>query len=303
MTIQTTAFHASTSGQHLVVFGAIHGNEYCGVEAIHQAIDAFQQGIITLKRGKITFVPIANPKAYAQKQRFIDRNLNRHFYPPEQCTTYEDTLTPILCSLLDEADALLDIHSYQSEGGAFCFLGTSSQAEIDYARALGVPHYISGWADAFNNPQATQEQRNASIGTTDYTRNTSRKGIAVTLECGNHDNADNVRIGYHAIMRALQHLDMAEISRNMLPKVDTSHQQCITMQQIYYKERSGQLSKAWTHLEAVQKGEVIAQYDDDGTHITAPEDGVIVLPKTSTDHGIGSEWFYFGIKTDFPKAP
>ncbi|MFM7851442.1 MAG: succinylglutamate desuccinylase/aspartoacylase family protein, partial [Flammeovirgaceae bacterium] len=95
--IEQTTFHSLEKGKHLVVLGAVHGNEKCGTLAIRQAVSKFQTGEWQLQCGKVTFVPICNPEAYAQNKRFYQRNLNRHFYPKPIHIDYEDKIDPILC--------------------------------------------------------------------------------------------------------------------------------------------------------------------------------------------------------------
>jgi predicted deacylase len=297
-TIQQTTFHSLNHGQHMVVLGAVHGNEPCGAAAIRMVIDHFTTGKWQLTRGKVTFVPICNPLAYIQGTRFVERNLNRHFYPKPLRVEYEDAIDPILCALLDEADILLDIHSYQSQGGPFCFLGTTSQAEIDYCRALHVPLYVYGWADAFSSEGATREQRLAGLGTTDFVRANRKRGIATTLECGHHDNPANVDVAIMAIARALHHAGMLEM-QDALPPLPSISPRAIKMHSVFYKEKAGQMVRPWQHGDAVKNDEVIARYED-GTTVTAPQEGVIILPKTQTDFALGAEWFYFGVETAFP---
>ena len=187
---------------------------------------------------------------------------------------------------------MLDLHSYQSMGGAFCFLGTGSQAEIDFALAINTPYYIYGWSDAFG--KNTDIDPRLAMGTTEYSR--SKGGIAVTLECGHHHNVDAADIGYQAIVNALVHFDMIKVKNKqaaITPKM-------IKMQTVFYKEKPGHFVKEWRHCDAVQQGDTIAVYED-GSTITAPENGFLVLPKTSLDHALGSEWVYFGVETDVPK--
>jgi predicted deacylase len=294
MTIQSVTFHALEKGAHLVVFGAVHGNEKCGTVAIRRAIAELQSGALTLARGCVTFVPVCNPRAYGAGVRFTERNLNRHFYPKDKAEYYEDTLDPILCGILDDADVLLDLHSYQSEGDAFCFLGTKSQAEIDYGRALGVETYIYGWADAFSK-DATEEQRLASLGTTDYARAKANPALAVTLECGSHDDPRAPEMGYQGIVRALTHLGLIDAA---LPPIAHANQRAVRMHSVFYKAKAGAFTQPWKHGQRVKAGELIARYDD-GDTITAPEDGVLVLPKSAPDFAIGAEWCYFGVETAF----
>ena len=294
--IEQITFHSGKEGPHFVVFGAVHGNEPCGTEAIRRLVAEMEAGAHILKKGTLTLVPICNPRAHALGVRFTERNLNRHFYPKTTPTCYEDTLDAPLCGILDDADVFLDLHSYQSEGEAFCFLGTTSQQEIDYGRALAVSTYIHGWAEAFS-VNASEEQKRAALGTTDYARGKAKPALAVTLECGHHRDPLAAERGYTGILRALRFLEMAEVAT---PPFDANAQQCVRMQSVFYKEKAGRLAKPWRHAERVRAGEVLALYED-GTQITAPMDGVMVLPKTETDHALGSEWFYFGVKTPFPK--
>ncbi len=299
--IEQTTFHALERGRHLVVLGGIHGNEKCGGAAIRQVIAKFHANDWQLQCGKVTFIPVCNPQANHNNKRFHQRNLNRNFYPKPVHIDYEDKIDPILCHILNDADALLDIHSYQSDGGAFCFLGTSSPAEIAYCRALNAPLYVYGWAEAFSQ-NASKEQRLASIGTTDYVRANPKQGLAVTLECGNHHNPQNVEIAIEAIKNVLIHLglmqDLREKSEQYAPK-SAPAQIAIKMKYIYYKQKNGEMAKNWQHGQQVKLGELIAIYDD-GEQIIAPTDGFIILPKTNLDADIGSEWFYFGVETAFP---
>lgn len=298
--IEIRRFSALNSGAHLVVLGAVHGNERCGTEAIRRLSAELEAGSVRLTHGTLTLVPICNPRAYAQGVRFCERNLNRYFYPKDEPEHYEDFIDPILCRVLDEADALLDLHSYQSQGEAFCFLGTTSAEEIAFARALKVETYIHGWADAFSR-NATPEQRRASMGTTDYTRANGRGAVAVTLECGHHQHPLAAEMGYTGIRRAMAHLGMCTpyTPPAGIPDAAFAAQHAIAMRQVVYQEKPGALVQPWQHAQRVAAGEVIARYDD-GQEVRAPFDAVLVLPKTSTDHAIGSEWFYIGEETSFP---
>ena len=256
----------------------------------------------------MTFIPVANPQAYDKHLRFVERNLNRCLYPKDKPAAYEDHLDTQLCAELDNADVLLDIHSYHTNGGAFGFIGTTSQAEIDYAIALGLKHYVYGWSEAFSND--TPSNIFDSMGTTEYTRHIGdlpalsdgtiihkdKGGIAITLECGQHDNPDNAAIAYDAIIKALIHLGMI--------KSDEDHNRTeppifIQMQTVFIKEKPGRFVQDWGHCDTVQKGQIIAIYDD-GEEVRAPEDGLLVLPYARSDHSKKEEWFYFGKQTDSP---
>lgn len=285
-------FDSHKAGKHLVVLGAVHGNEKCGTVAIRRAIAEIDAGTLKLATGKVTFLPICNPRAYAQNVRFVERNLNRYLVPKAKKIHYEDFLDEQLCAALTEADVLLDLHSYESAGGPFIFLGRS-EAENEFAKSLGVSDFVYGWAEAFS--KSSDAKTDESIGTTDAVRNAG--GMGVTLECGHHANADAPEIGYQAILRAMSHLGI--ITRQFEPPQTTSR--CVKMEKVFYKQKAGQWAKPLKHYDFVAAGEVIAIYAD-GEQIVAEKDGYIVLPKASAPHEkIGAEWFYFGAETEFPK--
>ena len=66
-------FTAPVPGAHLIVTGAVHGNETCGTTAIRRVLDDIAQDRLTVVRGAVTFVPVTNPLAYERQQRQGDR--------------------------------------------------------------------------------------------------------------------------------------------------------------------------------------------------------------------------------------
>lgn len=280
--IEKFVFDSGKDGKTLAVFGAVHGNEKCGTIAIRRAINDGLKPVT----GKIIYVPICNPRAYAENIRFIQRNLNRHLYVKQTQIAYEDTLDATICGILDEADILLDLHSYESKGDAFIFLG-ESKAENDFALSLGVNDFVYGWAEAFSNSSETGTQE--SIGTTEYIR--KKGGIGITLECGHHSNQNAPEVGYQGIVNAINYLN------NQPSATNNQQRRVVKMQQVFYKNTEGKTEKAWKHYDQVKTGDVLATYDD-GSLIEAQKDGYIILPKANPK--LGGEWFYFGVAKDFP---
>ena len=64
--IETVRFTGLDRGPKLIVVGAVHGNETCGPQAILRAIDDCRAGRLSIRRGEVTFLPVANMKAYRQ---------------------------------------------------------------------------------------------------------------------------------------------------------------------------------------------------------------------------------------------
>jgi predicted deacylase len=276
-------------GPTLTVLGAVHGNERCGTEAIRRVARALDAGTVTLSRGTLVLVPVTNPRAYEENVRFIDRNLNRCLHPDYKGDgSYEDSINPVLIPLLDQTDVLLDLHSYASPGGPFIFLSSdrNDRAEKDFATALGVFDFVYGWQEAFGNAN-TELDPHYSTGTTEYAR--EKGAIAITLECGQHLNADAPDVGERSILLALQHLGMIDDAN---VAVQEKPFRCVQMKQAFCKIREGNFVKELKHYEPVSQGDVIARYRD-GEEVIAPRDGFIVLPKA--DAAVGQDWFFFGI--------
>lgn len=287
MTVKIVTYRALEPGPTLTVLGAVHGNERCGAEAIGHLIADIEKHVVTLKRGTLQLVPIVNPRAYKEGVRYVERNLNRYLYPKDEKKHYEDHLDPILCGVLDKTDALLDLHSYTSQGGPFIFLGPPHKKEIEYARSLGIPDFVYGWADAFGTRDNLESQ-----GTTEYAR--TKGALAITLECGNHHNADAADVGYRAIKRALAHFGMLDAQSGQQAQ---AKQRWVKMRTVYRREAGATLAKPWKHFDPVAKGEPMAKLAN-GEILKAPEDGFIILPKESAV--TGEDWFFFGVGTAVP---
>ncbi len=295
MTVKTVVYQALEAGPALTILGAVHGNERCGPEAIKRLIAALDGGEAALRRGTLQMMPVVNPKAYAQNVRFVERNLNRQLYPKDEKQHYEDHLDPIVCGLLDRTDVLLDLHSFASPGGPFIFLSGKNPRELAYAKSLGVNDFVYGWAEAYGGGDSKESQ-----GTTEYAR--TRGAMAVTLECGQHQNADAPDVGYRAILMALKHLDMLDpqcpAAASLEQPAESGQLRCVRMKSVYYRSEGAVFSKPWRHFDAVRKDEPIAVLAD-GEALAAPEDGFIVLPKEAA--ATGGEWFYFGTATAYPE--
>lgn len=82
-------------GPRLIITGAIHGNERCGTEAITRVMAELDSGTLSLRSGLVTFVPVANPLAYANNTRNGDRNLNRHLFPSSDPHDFEDHVASV----------------------------------------------------------------------------------------------------------------------------------------------------------------------------------------------------------------
>lgn len=291
--IKHVVYQSSVPGKTLVVTGAVHGDEHCGNKALNRLIESFDKEEITLKSGKLILVPKCNPLAFEKNTRFVERNLNRYLFPKEELTHYEDHIDPILCAILQQADILLDLHSYASPGGPFIFLSANNEEETAFARDLGVRDFVCGWAEAYGGDKKKEDDREG-MGTTEYTR--SQGGIGATLECGQHLNVDAPDVGYQAAIRAMQHLGLLDKAEHN-SEDEQKNQRLVRMRDVFYRQEGLSLAKEYRHFDPVAEGEVIALDAQQQAVHTAPCDGYIVLPKHNAP--IGSEWYYFGAADRF----
>jgi succinylglutamate desuccinylase len=304
--IKTISYETINSGISLCIMGAVHGNEKCGTIAINRIMHEIESGYIELSNGSLHLMPIANPRAYTEDVRFIQRNLNRYLYKKEVNNDYEDYLDAILCNFIEKGDFLLDLHSYASQTNskeeAFIFLSGNDKKEIDYAKNVGVKNFIYGWQQAFSDAEDKDEEDDKkSQGTTEYAR---LHGItAITLECGQHLSKTAPDNAYQAIIKSLIYLNMLmptcqayiNNSNNSL-KLSEDDLLCIHMQDVYYRNDGDNLYQDWKHFEPVNQGQILA-YRKNGDNIIAKQDGYILLPKLNAS--TGGEWFYFGVRNSF----
>jgi predicted deacylase len=291
-------------GARLIVLGAVHGNETCGTQAIRHVIAEIESGRLGIVAGSITFVPVANPLAYARHQRMGDRNLNRNLVPTDAPTEFEDRIANWLCPLLAQHDALLDLHSFHTPGEPFVMLGPEnnngtlepfarSAEETALALSLGVRRFVDGWLDTYAAGVARRLAAGASareadvhygVGTTEYMR--AHGGIALTLECGQHDAPAAPAVAYRAIHNALAHLRLTSAPAPA-PVTDT---EALRLYQVIDREHAGDVfSREWSSFDRVRTGEVIGtRYD--GSPVIADGDGYVVFPNPRALPG--QEWFY-----------
>lgn len=287
------------TGEDFTVFGSVHGNEFCGAQALERILQNIKDGKIKIRSGNFTCVPIANPLAYKEKKRFIEHNLNRAFYAREnkEITCQEHEYANVLAPLLQKTGGyFLDLHSYTAKGNAFAILGGEmSEKYKKFAKSLGVLRLIYGWGEVVKLDKTNDDGR-VGQGTVNYARLPENGMYAITLECGHHHNPDAADTGFQATLNILKLLDIAEIDEELFDlQVLEGEQYSIKLIDVQFKTKEGDFTKDWINMDAVQKGETIAIYTD-GEKLTAPEDGFIVLPNRQV--AINGEWFFFGVREE-----
>ncbi|MCE9658176.1 MAG: succinylglutamate desuccinylase/aspartoacylase family protein [Burkholderiales bacterium] len=295
-------------GTRLIVLGAVHGNETCGTKGITRALAEIDAGTLRLTTGRVTFVPVTNPLAYANQRRTGDRNLNRKLVPTDTPREFEDHIANWLCPLLAEHEVLLDLHSFTAPGVPFVFMGPSDNAgpiepfdraarEEALARRLGVGRAVDGWLTTYAAGVARRREQAArfpeatldldpryGIGTTEYMR--SIGGSALTLECGQHEDPAAPDVAYRAIVNTLAHLGLSDAP----DPAPAAAMECLSLSEVIDRlHPDDAFAQVWRSFDPVAEGQAIGRRHD-GTAIVAPFSGFIVFPNPGAEPG--HEWFY-----------
>lgn len=275
-------FDSGNEGPNILFLGAVHGNETAGTNACNKIIIELKSNELKLKRGKVTFIPIVNQLAYEQQVRFIDVNLNRVINRYDNPINNETEIANQLAIEMPNYDIILDLHSTHCQGDvAFGFLDYPTANNQKIIEVLDVEYVLVGWPDLYKYQEDLGE-----YSTEAYAHKLGISGV--TLECGYHKDKQAELVAEAAIINLLKSTSMLAGEIYALPN------KCyIKMQEIVFKQKPGKLQKAYKHLDKLQKGEVIAVYDD-GEKIITKEDCFILIP--NHDAEVSFEWFYLGVE-------
>ena len=315
--IETHSFFGLKPGPKVLVLGRVHGNECCGTLAINNVINRIQNQLVNITLGKVTFVPISNPLAASRGTRNGDRNLNRAFYPKGPTRNdFEDELNDILCPILEECDILLDLHSFLNGVEPFALIGNTSgdkkafvankekvyTSETHLVSALEVETVIANWSETYIRGVQNRRKRDGVLsppfslnydekygdGTTEYAR--SKGALAITLECGQHEEVSAPLVGENAILNILRFLRMTDERPNSV--ANSRKVNYISLFDVIDKISHGdKFTKNWKTFMKIEKNEIIG-ISEKGKELRAPKDCFIIFPNQNA--APGQEWFYLG---------
>jgi len=307
---QLFRFDSPRPGPRLIITAAVHGNETHGCFAIQRVVQQLMQSELNLLCGRLSLVPVTNPKAWRLQRRQGDRNLNRRLAPTDHPLDYEDHIANWLCPLLAEHDGLLDLHSFQSGDHAFALFGPSNNhnelepfqkaaQEEAVALRLGCHRFVYGWLDTYAkgvakrasavrqgllSAQCADIDPSYGVGTTEYMRAVG--GWAVTLECGQHDDPKGRELAYRAVINSLKTLGMLA-GPQPAPCLNPEVMGLFDVFDRY--DLNDEMLKPWKSFDRVGQGEAIGKRAS-GATIYAPEDAYVIFPNPRAQPG--QEWFY-----------
>ncbi len=120
--------------RRVALVGGTHGNELTGVYLIKK----FQRSPHLIQRESFeTLTLLANPKAIAAVQRYVDRDLNRCFSLEDlqnpNLNTYEDFRAKEISIQLSNVDVILDLHTTTANMGLTLLLSSQHPENLSMA--------------------------------------------------------------------------------------------------------------------------------------------------------------------------
>ncbi len=262
-------------GKNILVLGGVHGDELCGVFAIRRLLQEFNEEILSLKNGSVTFA-YGNLDAIVAKRRFIDVDLNRTF---SEKAILDDTLEAgrafDLMPFFHKMDVVLDIHATAVVSEDFIIAQGSC---VELARALSPTYVVSGW-NKFSSVSGDAAGYANRVG-----------AIGLTYEAGQINTQGSKRRAYDMILKLLHVTDMLDAKVTFVPFVD-----CFELQHVIYKS-SDELRWKFpiSNFDEFAKYDLLLEYDD--LQIRAPYDCFLVLPKAVESVRIGGELGFLALQ-------
>lgn len=228
------------SGPTSVIMAGVHGNESCGIKAIETILPILQEKVVY---GKVILL-LGNPMAVLENKRLTDVNLNRMFKntPKEnEIHAYEYHRAKFLMSVLDQADALLDLHSTRNPSKPYAFverINKSNELVVNNLPAevskivLGINDFHPGCSDGYM-------YQNGKIG--------------ICVECGQHDDFIALNVAKHSIFSFLTSLGHFK----GLQREKKHSKEFFSISEIYITKTNFNPKTIFSDFTYVKKGQII----------------------------------------------
>lgn len=274
-------FEAEEPGPTVMTVGLTHGNEFCGAEALHWALDLGLR-----PRKGVWIVAFSNVAAYARfdankplDSRFVDRDMNRVWRDDWIATegTLEAKRAGELLPFVRRADFLLDIHSTSFAVRPF-FVGANLPRVRGFAERLGEPKSLLLQNASFDGKVMVEYGGFADPASTK---------TALVVECGAHFLRGSVAVAKHVLMAFLDATGVVEpeVARRLAPAIPPSEPGVYTIEKVHVAKHADlKFMAPYEGFEEVAKGTVIAM--DGPEPVVAPFDRCAVLfPKAQPMQG------------------
>ncbi len=277
--IKTKNFNTNNKWPNILLIWAIHWNEKCWTKAINSIIKKIENNEIQIQKWNVTFIPIANQKAFDKEKRYIDINLNRVIKKHKKEDLYEQKLANEIIKIINKNNIVIDLHSSHTDDEEFIFLDYQDNKNKELAESCRIKNIITWWPELYKSTDESDTCKYAH----------EKWKIAITVECWNHFKEESVKIAENVIINVLSKYwiinNNIETNKIIYNKVNAD----------FYikKKKEWKLLKNYKHLQKVQKWEIIAEYED-WEKIISDKEYYILLP--FYDAKIWDEWFYLWSK-------
>jgi succinylglutamate desuccinylase len=253
-------------GPTLAIFAGVHGNETAGVFALQNMLPD-----LTILRGTL-YVVFANQPAIEKNVRMIGKNLNRCFYKDNDGIEPEDIRARELMAILDNCDALLDLHMFYDNNGV-PFVVCEENA-IELAKVFNVDIISTNWT-------------NVEPGGTDGYMYLSGK-IGVCVECGPIEKAaEYISFAEQTILQFLRYFNMTNSNvsySNNVKRIITAQRAILNISHDF------KLLDGYRNFQKLEAGQLIAK--DEMRHYVAQQGECIIFPHYNAR--IGEEAYIIG---------
>lgn len=285
-------YSENKKGPLLVVIGGIHGNEPAGIKAID--LIGMMLEVEHIKNPKFNYYGrfmgiIGNLAARKLNQRFINKDLNRHWsdehvrkiraLPSDQLDSEDLEMLAVIDLINDELNkfeytelVVLDLHTTSSHGGIFV-IPNDTKDSLEIALELHAP-VIKGMLQGIK-------------GTTLHyfnNKNFPIKTTAVTFESGQHQDPLSVNRAIAGIINCMRTIeavpasDVENFHDKILKKFSKSLPKCSYLIDRYDIQPNSEfrMLPGYKNFQRVKKGEVIAK--DANGDIVVSDDGMLLMP-------------------------
>ena len=149
MELAKRVFNSPVDGPHLLITGAVHGDEFEPMAAIRRLIDRFDadDDPTSILKGRVTLVPVVNEAAFLRGHRCADDGLDlARVCPGRADGSITERTARALSDLIESADYYIDLHTGGTE---FSVLPLAGYSIHQNANVLDVQRRM---ATAFNLP-------------------------------------------------------------------------------------------------------------------------------------------------------